>query len=197
MGEPRRLNRQYSVPKKLWNKQKIISDRKIMTEYGLRTKKEVWKAETLVRKFRKTARNLLAGAVDDYNKRHQEIFSKLVTLGILTKDNVLEDVLKLQTTDVLERRLQTQVFRKGLALSPKQSRQLITHGHIAVNGVVRTAPSSFVKINDNISYASSKIKAAVDRALETKGKPVIKDKEENKKEEEKKEWILWRIQKLV
>lgn len=184
MGEPRRLNRQYDVPKKIWNKQKILSDRKIMDEYGLKTKKEVWKAETLIRKFRKTARNLLAGAVDDYNKRHAELFNRLINLGILTKDNVLEDILKLQATDVLERRLQTQVFRKGLALTPKQSRQLITHGHVAVNGIVRSAPSSFVYINDNISYSSSKIKAAVDRAIESKGKSAVK---EEKKEEEKKE----------
>lgn len=189
MGEPRRLNRQYSVPKKLWNKQKILADRSIINEYGLKTKKELWKAESLIRNLRKTARSLLAGAVDDYDRRHDEIFNKLINLGILTKDNVLEDVLKLQATDVLERRLQTQVFRKGLALTPKQSRQLITHCHIAVNGVVRTAPSSFVKINDDISYSSSKIKAAVDRAIESKGKPVKTKEEakEEKKEEAKKE----------
>jgi small subunit ribosomal protein S4 len=181
MGEPRRLNRQYSVPKKIWNKQRILSERKIIDEYGLKTKKEVWKAESLIRKFRKTARNLLAGMVDDYDKRHAELFNRLINLGILTKENVLEDILKLQTTDILERRLQTQVFRKGLALTPKQSRQLITHGHIAVNGVVRTAPSSFVYINDNISFSSSKIKAAVDKAIESKGKSVVA-KEEEKKE---------------
>ncbi len=180
MGEPRRLNRQYSVPKKMWNKQKIVSERKIINEYGLKTKKEVWKAETIVRKLRKTARNLLAGNVDDYDKRHQELFSKLINLGIFTKDSVLEDVLKLQTTDFLERRLQTQVLRKGLSLSAKQARQLITHGHIAVNGVVRTAPGSIIKINDNISYSSSKMKAVIDKAMETKGKPIVK--EEEKKE---------------
>jgi small subunit ribosomal protein S4 len=187
MGEPRRLSRKYSVPKKMWNKQKILQERNIINEYGLKTKKEVWKAETLVRKFRKIARNLLAGSADDYNKRHDELFSKLINLGILTKDNVLEDVLKLQTTDVLERRLQTQVFKKGLSLTPKQARQLITHGHIAVNGVIRTAPSSFVKIKDEISYASSKIKAVVDRSIEEKGKINIKEEPKEKKEEESKE----------
>ncbi len=185
MGEPRRLERQYSVPKKIWNKQKIISDRAIITEYGLKTKKEVWKAESLVRKFRKNARKLLAGVVDNYDVRHDELFARLVNLGILTKENVLEDVLKLQTTDILERRLQTQVFRRGLALSPKQARQLITHGHVAVNGVVRTSPASIVNIKEDISYSSSKIKAVVDRDLENKGKPVTEAKEE--KEEEKKE----------
>jgi small subunit ribosomal protein S4 len=187
MGEPRHLNRLYDVPRKLWDKQKIISDQKLIKEFGLKTKKEIWKAETQVRKFRNTARSLLAGNVDDYNKRHLELFNKLVNLGILTKDHNIEDILKLETTDILERRLQTQVFRKGLALTPNQARQLIIHGHIAVNGKTRTSPSSLITINDTISYSNSKIKARIDLQIKNKGKPALEPKEEDKKDEPKKE----------
>ena len=46
----------------------------------------------------------------------------------------IDDILSLKVQTQLERRLQTIVYRKGLARSPKQARQLITHGHIAIAG---------------------------------------------------------------
>ncbi len=186
MGEPRRLNRQYDVPRKLHDKQKMINDRKLEREYGLKTKREIWKAESIVRNYRKMARNLLAGNIDDYEKRTRELLGKLQRTGIFTKDHTIDDVLKLQASDLLERRLQTQVFRRGLALTPKQARQLITHGHIIVNGVKRTAPSSIVMAGDSIAYIDTKIKAAIDRAQEQKGKPFVKPVKQNKEEKETK-----------
>ncbi len=184
MGEPRRLSRKYDVPRKLYDKQKMIIDRKLEREYGLKTKREIWKAESVVRNYRKIARSLLAGNVDDIDKRTNELLSRLQKIGIFTKDHTIEDVLKLQASDMLERRLQTQVFRRGLALTPKQSRQLITHGHIIVNGIRRTAPSSIVYANDSIAYIDTKIKAAIDRAQEQKGKPFLKTKPKEEKKEE-------------
>ena len=178
MGEPRRLNRQYDIPRKMWDKQKILSDQKLSKEFGLKTKKEIWKAETRVRNYRKLARTLLAGNVDNYQVRHDEILGKLINMGIFTKDHKLEDVLKLQSIDLLERRLQTQVLRKGLSLTADQARQLITHKHIAVNGKVRNAPSSIITINDTISYSNSKIKAVIERQSETKGKSTLKPKDD-------------------
>lgn len=184
MGDPKRLNRKYDVPRKQWNKEKIISDRKIMTEYGLRTKKELWKAESLVRGLRKRARALLAGIVDDYDKRKKELLDRLIRLGVFNKDNKIEDVLRLQATDFLERRLQTIVFRTGLSLTAKQARQLVVHNHIAVNGKVRTAPGSLITINESVSYSNTNIKNIIDKEIETKGKEVVKDTTEiNKKEE--------------
>lgn len=175
MGEPKKLSRKYEVPRKIHDKQKMILDNKLKEEYGLKTKKEIWKAETIVRNYRKIARGLLAGNVDNYEKRQAELLGKLEKIGIFTKDHSIEDVLKLQASDLLERRLQTQVFRKGLALTPNQARQLIVHGHIIVNGVKRTAPGSIVHANDSIAYKTTKIKAVIDKSLEQKGKPVLKD----------------------
>jgi small subunit ribosomal protein S4 len=181
MGEQRKLSRQYDVPRKLHDKQKMIIDNKLTKEYGLKTKKEIWKAESVVRNYRKLARNLLAGNVDNYEKRYAELIGKLQKMGIFTKDHTIDDVLKLQASDILERRLQTQVFRRGLTLTPNQARQLIVHGHIIVNGVKRTAPSSIVYANDSIAYKDTKIKAVIDKSLEQKGKPMLK---ETKKESE-------------
>ena len=102
-------------------------------------------------------------------------------MGIFTKDHTIDDVLKLQASDILERRLQTQAFRRGLGLTPNQARQLIVHGHIIVNGVKRTAPGSIVMAGDSIAYKNTKIKAVIDKSLEQKGKPALK---ETKKESE-------------
>ncbi len=192
MGDPKRLNRLYDIPRMKWNKQKIKSDKKLTEEYGLRTKKEIWKAETEVRKFRKRARLLLAGGVDDYSTRKDELLGKLVRLGILTKEHKVEDVLKLNVTDMLDRRLQTLVFRKGLAMTSNQARQLITHGHIAVNGKKRTVPGSLIISSESVSYTNTKIKNEIEKATESKGKPVVKDKPKDEpkpesKVEEKKE----------
>jgi len=194
MGDPKRLNRLYDIPRMKWNKQKIKSDKKLTEEYGLRTKKEIWKAETEVRKFRKRARLLLAGGVDDYSTRKDELLGKLVRLGILTKEHKVEDVLKLNVTDMLDRRLQTLVFRKGLAMTSNQARQLITHGHIAVNGKKRTVPGSLIISSESVSYTNTKIKNEIEKATESKGKPVVKDKPKDEpkpesKVEEKKEWL--------
>jgi len=191
MGDPKRLNRKYDVPKMKWNKLKIRTDKQITEEYGLRRKKEIWKAETEVRNFRKRARLLLAGRVDDYSTRKDELLNKLVKMGIFTKEHKVEDVLKLNLTDYLDRRLQTLVFKKGLALSPNQARQLITHGHIAINGKVRKIPGSIIYADESVSYSNSQIKDMIEKMLEKKGKPATSTKEEKKEEvavEENKEW---------
>ena len=180
MGDPKRLNRLYDVPRMKWNKQRILADRKIMDEYGLRTKKELWKAETTVRELRKRARLLLAGRSDNYEVRKSELLGKLIALGIFTKDHKIEDVLKLTLTDFLDRRLQTIVLRKGLALTPLQSRQLIVHGHIAVNGRKRNIPGSIVRADEVIAYTKTHIKNVIDKSIEMKGKPISKEVKKDK-----------------
>lgn len=176
MGDPKRLDRKYDVPRMKWNKQKIRTDKQITQDYGLRRKKEIWKAETEVRNYRKRARLLLAGRVDDYSTRKDELLNKLIKLGIFTKEHKVEDVLKLNLTDILDRRLQTIVFKTGLAMTPNQARQLITHGHIAINGKVRKVPGSIVCVNDSVSYNQTKIKDMVEKMTQNKGKTVVKEK---------------------
>jgi small subunit ribosomal protein S4 len=175
MGDPKRLDRKYDVPRMKWNKQKIKVERDISDDYGLRRKKELWKADTEVRSYRKRARLLLAGRVDDYSTRKDELLNRLIHMGIFTKEHKIEDVLKLNLTDYLDRRLQTLVFKKGLALTPNQARQLITHGHIAINGKVRKTPGSIVYEGESISYNKTQIKDMVEKMTEKKGKPVSKD----------------------
>lgn len=52
---------------------------------------------------------------------------------------------------LLERRIDNVVFRLGLANTRRQARQIVRHGHIAVNGKRLDIPSALVKAGDVIS----------------------------------------------
>ena len=48
----------------------------------------------------------------------------------------------------LERRLDNVVFRMGFALTRREARQLVSHGHFTVNGKVCDIPSFLIKVGD-------------------------------------------------
>jgi small subunit ribosomal protein S4 len=149
----------YSTPLKPWNRERIERERKLMADYGLRRKKEVWKAEALLRDWRTRARELRAKKNADKEKI---LIDKLVKLGLVKIGAGLEDVLNLKVEAVLERRLQTLIMRKGLAATPKQARQLVIHGHVALDGQKLRWPSTLVPggAEERLVYAAkSKFKA--------------------------------------
>ncbi|ADG13367.1 ribosomal protein S4 [Methanocaldococcus infernus ME] len=156
MGDPRRrFPKKYETPNHPWIKERIEREKELCRKYGLRRKREVWKAETILRKYRRQARRLISDTTEQGAKEAQQLFNVLRRYGILRKDNpTLDDVLALTVEDILERRLQTLVFRKGLARTPRQARQLIVHGHIAINGRRVTVPSYLVTVEeeDSIDY---------------------------------------------
>ena len=116
-----------------------------MVKYGLKNKKEIWKADTLVRKYSREARYLLGFAQDQAVEEKNELLGHLVRIGVLSEDAHLEDILNLNVEDILRRRLQTVVHRKGLARTAKEARMFVVHGHIAMNGKKIDSPSFMVK----------------------------------------------------
>jgi len=151
MGYPGRMKKLYDTPNHPWQKARIEEETGLVKRYGLRNKKSVWKHASELRKYRGNARTLLgvmsAGNLPEdshYTRDAQNILKKLQTLGILKEDAKLEDILALKVEDILERRLQTIVYRKGYANSIKQARQFIVHGHISLNGRKITVPSYLV-----------------------------------------------------
>ena len=139
MAYPGKNTKSYQTPKRPWEKSRIESETRLVIEYGLRNKREVWKAQEHLRKYRKAARSLLAlgsssANVALYDTKKEELISHLQRSGILGADADIDAILSLKVQASLERRLQTLVYRKGLARSPKQARQLITHGHISIGG---------------------------------------------------------------
>jgi small subunit ribosomal protein S4 len=161
MGYPGKAKKLYDTPNHPWQKARIEEETGIVKKYGLRNKKGVWKFASELRKYRGNARTLLgvmaAGNLPEdshHIKDANAIVRKLQLLGALKEDAKLEDILALKIDDLLERRLQTMVFRKGYANSMKQARQFIVHGHISVNGRKNTIPSYMVLKADEeaISY---------------------------------------------
>jgi small subunit ribosomal protein S4 len=124
----------------------------LIKAYGLRNKREIWKAQGILRKYRRASRNLLAiETVGKAGTEAEAIINRLKNLGLLKEDGDLDAILSLKVTNVLERRLQTQVYRQGLANTMKQSRQFITHGHIQVSGRRVTVPSYLVKRGEEMT----------------------------------------------
>jgi len=60
--------------------------------------------------------------------------------------------------NLLERRIDNVVYRLKLSTTRAQARQMIVHGHIAINGKKVTSPSAFVHVNDLISLTESALK---------------------------------------
>merc|ERR1712059_138439 len=93
---------------------------KLIGEYGLRNKREVWRANYSLAKIRSAARDLLTLEEKDGRRLFEgnALLRRLVRIGVLDVNRMkLDYVLGLKVEDFLERRLQTQVFKLGLAKS--------------------------------------------------------------------------------
>ena len=138
----RRIRRKFQRPKRPWDSVVIKEEKVLLKDYGLRKKREIRIAEEIIRKFRQRARELIA--VKDEEKE-KVLIDKLLKLGMLTSEkSELDDVLGLTVKNVLDRRLQTIAFKKGLAKTPKAARQLIVHGHVSIGDRKTRFPSYIV-----------------------------------------------------
>ena len=145
MGHPRKARKKYDTPPHPWNAERIKSENKLMAKYGLKNKKEIWKADTLVRNYSRQARYLLGFSEDQVKTEIDELLGNLKRTGILDESAPLESILDLTVEDILRRRLQTVVHQKGLARTAKEARMFVVHGHIALDGKKINSPSYMVK----------------------------------------------------
>ncbi|MGC9071899.1 MAG: 30S ribosomal protein S4 [Acidilobus sp.] len=155
MGDPKRCRRKWVSPGHPWIKDRLQRELELMGKYGLRNKREIWIAEATVRSFRMRARSLLALPESERSQAAKSLLDGLYRMGLVSRDATLDDVLGLTVENVLERRLQTLVYRKGLARTIYQARQLVVHGHIAIRDRRVTSPSYLVPREEEnlISYA--------------------------------------------
>lgn len=154
----KRQRKKYLKPSHPWEKERMDAEDRMLRQFGLRRKEEIWRAQTLLRNFRRQARRLLAASGPQAEREIKQLLGRLRGLGLVGEGATLDDVLGLNIEKLFERRLQTLVHRKGLAQSMRQARQLVLHGHVAIAGRKISAPSYLVPVDEeaSISYAGAK-----------------------------------------
>ncbi len=125
-----------------------MEELKTLGTFGLRTKKELWKAHTKLSDVRHQARSLLALQQDIRDEKEPILMKSLARIGLVSNDATLDDVLNLEVNDLLTRRLQTLVFKKFGFKTPYQARQAVVHGHIMIGDRVVDIPSYTVTKNE-------------------------------------------------
>jgi small subunit ribosomal protein S4 len=148
MGDPAKKRKLYKNPRKQWDAQLLERERKLVEFYGLKNKRELRRTETWLRQKKKLARDLLGLPLETRKQRETELMNGLKKIGLVKEGSTIDDVLGLKIEEVLERRLQTYVYRKGFANTTKQARQFIVHGHIAIAGKKISAPSYIVPLTE-------------------------------------------------
>lgn len=176
-----RKSKKFAWPKKLWDKPRILAENKLVEEYGLKNKKEIWKTDAKIKYFRNRAKVLITS-----DSTEQEVFfNKLNIIGL--KVSTIAEVLALNIEDLLKRRLATVVWKKGLANTAKHARQLIVHKKIKVGNTVVNIPSYIVKLaEENDLSLKEKIKKpkVVEKVVEetTEETETVVEEKENKEE---------------
>jgi small subunit ribosomal protein S4 len=157
MGDPRKKRKKYETPRFPRQIDVLQTDLKTIGQYGLRNKRELWRHKTMLSRFRGIARSLIGMSAEERETTEKQLLGKLHRLGILPKTAALDDVLDLSLESILQRRIQTLVLQKGLARSVHQARQLITHGHVTIEGKKVSSPSYMVsrEEEDKIHYAAT------------------------------------------
>ena len=135
LGDPRKSRKKWQRPGHPWIKERLQEEMELLGTYGLRNKRELWLAQTLLRNIRERAKSLLSLPPEIRVVRERELVRKLYKMGLLSSEtSSIDEILGLGVENILERRLQTIVFRKGIAKTVHQARQLIVHGHISIGG---------------------------------------------------------------
>ena len=148
MGDPKTPRRIWKKPKRPLNYNLMMDELKTLGTFGLKTKRELWKARTNLSKLRHQARSLLALRQEIRKEKEPVLINSLSKIGLVDKNSTLDAVLNLQVIDLLSRRLQTIVQRKLYFKTPYHARQAIVHGHIMIGDRIVTIPSYVVKIDE-------------------------------------------------
>lgn len=148
MGDPRLPRKVWKKPKQPLNYELKMEELKTLGTFGLKTKRELWKTRTELSRVRHQARSLLALSKENREAKEPILMKSLSRIGLVQKDATLDDVLNLKVTDLLDRRLQTVVFKKLFFKTPYQARQAVVHGHIMIDDRVVDIPSYIIKVEE-------------------------------------------------
>ena len=189
MGSPRKQRKKFSKPAHPWQKERILEEKELLKGYGLNRKYEIWKMGSILKNFTRQAKNLITTGNPQVEIEKNQLLTKLSSLGLTDKDAKIEDVLSLTLKDIMERRLQTLVYRKNMASSINQARQFIVHEHVSLGDKTITAPSYLVPLEEEgiIQFSQGSAFANASHPIRTSVKKEEKQKKSEGKVEEKAE----------
>lgn len=165
----RKKNR-YLRPKKAYEISRIKEENALLKKYALKSKREVWKSIAKVDYFRSRAKALAKSSPEEQNI----LFGKLKALGL--KTDSIADVLALKIEDLLERRLPTVVFKKGLAKTAQEARQMVVHKRILIDNKVINIPSYLVSLAEE-NLITLKKKARTEKKAPVSQEPQVQENE--------------------
>ena len=201
MGDPKTPRRVWKKPKRPLNYDLMMDELKILGTFGLKTKRELWKTQTELSRVRLQARSLLALRQEIRERKEPILIQSLSKIGLVDQNSTLDDVLNLQVTDLLSRRLQTMAQKKLYFKTPYQARQAIVHGHVMIGDSVVTIPSYVVKteeeakihlipesrFNETLSKPESDLGSTETENLESETSDQSKSEESSVKQDVRKE----------
>ncbi|MEW5301366.1 MAG: hypothetical protein WDW38_009573 [Sanguina aurantia] len=150
IGFYRNYGKTFKKPRRPFEKERLDAELKLVGEYGLRNKRELWRVQVVISKIRNAARTLLTLEEKDPKRMFEgtALMRRMYRYGLLTEaQDKLDFVLSLTPNDFLERRLETIVFKQGLAKSIHHARVLIRQRHIRVGKQVVNVPSFMVRVD--------------------------------------------------
>src|SRR3989338_3050432 len=173
MGDPKKIRKKYTPPSHPWQKARIDAEKVVVRQYGVKNKKEIWKMNAVLRSFTSQAKTLIVATTAQAMTEKQNLIKKLQRYGFVGADATVDQILGLTLNDIMNRRLQTIVVKKGLAGTTRQARQMIAHKHIAVGEKKISSPSYLVTLEEEgvITYATSSNFARDDHAERIKLTP--------------------------
>lgn len=151
MGDPKYPRKVWRKPKRPLNYELKMEELETLGTFGLRTKRELWKAHTELSRVRHQARSLLALRQEIREEKEPILMKSLARIGLVSGDATLDDVLNLNAKDLLSRRLQTIVSNKLGFKTPYQARQAVIHGHIMIGERKVNIPSYIVTVEEESS----------------------------------------------
>ncbi len=185
MGTIKKPNRKYATPSHPWQRLRLDEERKLVSQYGFKNKKEAWKAAYILKGFKNQAKRLIANMTRQGELEKKQLISRLKRYGLADDGTKMEGVLNLNINDIMNRRLQSIVHKNNLARSIKQARQFIIHGHIFVDARKVTAPSYLVikSEEDKIIFDPASSLASAEHPERTQLDMAKREAKEEKKKE--------------
>ena len=137
-----RKRNKFERPRKIYDKARIFEENNLLKKYGLKNKKEIWKANGKIKYFRRRAKSLITASEEE----KKNFFLKLNKFGLDVKS--IAEVLALKLDDILKRRLPTMLVSKKLATTPRQARQMVVHRLVKIENRVVDVPSYLVGFDE-------------------------------------------------